>query len=79
MEEEVHRVNTALVGQKRPPPGERPAPLPEVAGPQAAGTVGYVAAEAPSLVVAPVAEHDRLDDATNQCLLQQSLLAWRWW
>ena len=49
--------------------------LPEVAGPQAAVTVGCVAAEAPSLVVPPVAEHDGLDDATIQYLLQQSLLA----
>ena len=70
VEEEVREVNDALEGQKRPPPGERPAPLPE-----AAVTVGYVAAEAPSLVVAPVAEHDGLDDATIQYLLQQSLLA----
>ena len=36
VEEEVREVNDALEGQKRPPPGERPAPLPEVAGPQAA-------------------------------------------
>ena len=51
----------------------RPAPLPEVAGPQAAVTVGYVAAVAPSLAV--VRELDLLhDDATVQFLLQQSLL-----
>ena len=43
MEEEVRELDDALVGQKRPPPGVRPAPLPEVAGPQAAVTVGYVA------------------------------------
>ena len=35
--------------QKRPPPGERPAPLSEVAGPQAAVTVVYVAAGVPLL------------------------------
>ena len=75
VEEEVREVNDALEGQKRPPPGERPAPLPEVAGPQAAVTVGYVAAEAPTLVVASVAEHDGLDDATVQFLLQQVFLA----
>ena len=34
-----------------------------------------MAAGAPSLVVAPVAAHDGLDDATVQFLLQQSLLA----
>ena len=32
MEEEVREVNDALDGQKRPPPGQRPAPLSEVAG-----------------------------------------------
>ena len=49
MEEEVREVNDALEGQKRPPPGTRPAPLSEVAGPQAAVTVGYVAAGGASL------------------------------
>ena len=74
MEEEVRELNDALEGQKRPPPGVRPAPLPEVAGPQAAVTVGYVAAVAPSLAV--VRELDLLhDDATVQFLLQQSMLA----
>ena len=74
VEEEVRELNDALEGQKRPPPGVRPAPLPEVAGPQVAVTVGYVAAVAPSLAV--VRELDLLhDDATVQFLLQQSLLA----
>ena len=73
-EEEVREVNDALEGQKRPPPGMRPVPLPEVAGPQAAVTVGYVAAGAPSLTVVPVSD-DRIDDAALQFLLQQSLLA----
>ena len=67
-------MNDALEGQKRPPPGMRPAPLPEVAGPQAAVTVGYVAAGAPSLTVVPVSD-DRIADAALQFLLQQSLLA----
>ena len=62
-------------GQNTPPPGSRPAPLLEVAGPQAAVTVGHMAAEAPSLVVASVAEHDGLDDATVQFLLQKVLRA----
>ena len=39
VEEEVREMNDALEGQKRPPP----APLPEVAGPQVAVTVGDVA------------------------------------
>ena len=74
VEEEVREVNDALQGQKRPPPGMRPAPLPEVAGPQATVTVGYVAAGAPSLTVVLVSD-DRIDDAALQFLLQQSLLA----
>ena len=69
MEEEVRELNDALEGQKRPPLGERPAPLSEVAGPQAAVTVGYVAAGASSLGVPPVGAHDGLDDATVQFLL----------
>ena len=44
-------------------------------GTQAAVTVGYVAAGAPSLVVALVAAHDGLDDATVQFLLAKTLLA----
>ena len=71
-EVEAHEQYNAPRRQEQPPPGERPAPLSEIAGPQAAVTVGYVAAEAPSLVVAPVAEHDGLDDAAVQYLLQQS-------
>ena len=38
------------------------------------GTVGYVAAGPPSLVVSLVAEHDHVDQAMVQFLLQQSLL-----
>ena len=74
MEVEAHVPHFAPRGQEQPPPGVRPAPLSEVAGPQAAVTVGYVAAVAPSLAVVPVSDllHD---DATVQFLLQQSLLA----
>ena len=74
MEVEAHEQYYAPRGQEQPPPGVRPAPLSEVAGPQAAVTVGYVAAVAPSLAVVPVSDllHD---DATVQFLLQQSLLA----
>ena len=69
MEVEAHEQYYAPRGQEQPPPGVRPAPLPEVAGPQAAVTVGYVAARAPLV-------SDMLhDDATVQFLLQQSLLA----
>ena len=74
MEVEAHEQYYAPRGQEQPPPGVRPAPLPEVAGPQAAVTVGYVAAVAPSLAV--VRELDLLHDgATVQFLFQQSLLA----
>ena len=74
MEVEAHEQYYAPRRQEQPPPGVRPAPLSEVAGPQAAVTVGYVAAVAPSLPVVLVADllHD---DATVQFLLQQSLLA----
>ena len=52
MELETH---AGLQAQTTPPPVSRPARLSEGARPQAAVTVGYVAVEAPSLVVAPVA------------------------
>ena len=73
LEEVEHVTNGA---QNTPPLGTRPEQLPEAPGPQlAAVTVGYVAAGAPSLVVAPVAAHDGLDDATVQFLLAQTPLA----
>ena len=50
-EGEVHEQYDAPRGPMPPLPGARPAPLSEVAGPQAAVTVGYVAAGAPSLTV----------------------------
>ena len=62
-EVEAHLQYYAPRGQEQPPPGVRPAPLPEVAGPQAVVTVGYVAAGTPSFTV------------VLQFLLQQSLLA----
>ena len=70
----MHEENDGLRAQKRPLPGTWPAPLPEVAGPQAAVTVGYLAAGAPSLAVVLVSDMMH-DDATVQFLLQQSLLA----
>ena len=75
MEEEVREVNDALEGLKRPPPAERPAPLSEVAGPQAAVTVGYVAAGvlllgAPSMA-SPSAE--AIDESTLSFLLAENL------
>ena len=76
-EEEVEfEEHAGLRAQNTPPPGSRPGVLTDP-GPSwvEAVTVGYVAAGAPSLVVAPVAAHDGLDDATVQFLLQQSLLA----
>ena len=77
MEEEIREVNDALEGQKRPPPGERPAPLSEVAGPQAAVTVGYVAARVPLLgapsMASPSAE--AIDESTLSFLLVEELVA----
>ena len=68
-EGEVHEENDGLRAQTTPLPGVRPAPLSEEAGPQAAVTVGYVAAGPPSLVVALVAVHDLVDQASVQFLL----------
>ena len=75
-EEVEHVTNDGLRAQNTPPPGTRPEQLRAAPGPQlAAVTVSYVAAGAPSLVVAPVAAHDGLDDATVQFLFAQTLLA----
>ena len=76
-EEEVEfEEHAGLRAQNTPPPGSRPGVLTDPGPPWVeAVTVGYVAAGAPSLVVAPVAAHDELDNATVQFLLQQSLLA----
>ena len=67
--------NDGLRAQNTAPPGTRPGVLQDPGPPLAAVTVGYVAAWAPSLVVAPVAAHDGLDDATVQFLSAQTLLA----
>ena len=61
-------------GLKTLPPGTRPAPLSEVAGPQgAAATVGYVAAGAPLLVVASLAGGDDVDATTVSYLISVAL------
>ena len=75
-EEVEFEEHAGLRAQNTPPPGSRPGVLKDPGPPWVeAVTVGYVAAGAPSLVVAPVAAHDGLDDASVQFLLQQSLLA----
>ena len=52
VEEVEYEPHYALQGQKTPPPGERPAPLSEVAGPQRSDrTARHSAGEAPLLVV----------------------------
>ena len=57
--------------QNTPPPGLRPGVLLDPGPPWVeAVTIGYVAAGPPSLVVALVAEHDHVDQATVQFLLQ---------
>ena len=73
VEEEVREEHVALEGQKRPPPGERPAPLSEVAGPQAAVTVGYVAADVPRLTPVVMEQGPAHDDSTSAWLLARSL------
>ena len=69
-------LNDSPRAQNTPPPGLRPGVLQDP-GPRwdEAVTVCYVAAAPPSLVVSLVAEHDHVDQATVQFLLQQSLLA----
>ena len=74
-EEEVHEAYVVPREQKRPSPGEPPAPLSEVAGPQSAVTVGYVAAGvlllgAPSMA-SPSAE--AIDESTLSFLLAGNL------
>ena len=58
-----------------PPPGTRPGVLQDPGPPWVeAVTVGYAAAGASSLVVAPVAAHDEVDTASVQYLLQLVIL-----
>ena len=60
--------------QKTPPPGVRPAPPSEVAGPQgAAATGGYVAAGAPLLAVSSLRGADGVDDTAVKYLLRAEL------
>ena len=64
----------ALRGQKIPPPGERPAPLSEVAGPQRSDrTVRHSAGEAPLLVVPSLRGADGVDGTTVSYLLAENL------
>ena len=74
-EEEVEHVpHYALRGQETPPPGERPAPLSEVAGPQRSDrTVRHSAGEAPLLVVPSLRGADGVDGTTVSFLLAENL------
>ena len=74
-EEEVEHVpHYALQGQKTPPPGERPAHLSEVAGPQRSDrTVRNSAGETPLLVVPSLRGADGVDGTTVSFLLAESL------
>ena len=61
-------------GPKTLPPGVRPAPLAEVAGPQVmAATGGYVAARAPLLAVSSLRGADGVDDTAVKYLLRVEL------
>ena len=76
MEVEAVGVHVALRGQEHPPPGERPAPLCEVAGPQG----GLVATAVPcggvpSLAPVVMVQEAAHDDATVAFLLAQALVA----
>ena len=69
-----HEPHYALRGQKTPPPGERPAPLSEVAGPQRSDrTVRHSAGEAPLLVVPSLRGADGVDGTTVSFLLAENL------
>ena len=74
-EEEVEYVPPNSVrGQKTPPPGERRAPLSEVAGPQWSDhTVRHSAGEAPLLVVPSLRGADGVDGTTVSFLLAENL------
>ena len=74
-EEEVeYEPHYALRGQKTPPPGERPAPLSEVAGPQRSDrTVRHSAGDAPLLVVPSLRGADGVDGTTVSFLLAENL------
>ena len=75
-EGEVHEQHDVPRAQKRPLPGTRPEPLPEVAEPQVgAVTVGYVAAPGPLLSTPSLADTmaDPVDDRAVQFLLQMAL------
>ena len=61
-------------GPKTLPPGVRPAPLAEVAGPQGAvATGGYVAARAPLLAVSSLRGADGVDDTAVKFLFRAEL------
>ena len=73
-EEMEYEPHYALRGQKTPPPGERPAPLSEVAGPQRSDrTVRHSAGDAPLLVVPALRGDDGVDGTTLRFLLKQNL------
>ena len=67
--------NSAIfpVVQKQVLVGERPAPLSDIAGPQAAVTVGYVAAAVPRLTPVVMEQGPAHDNSTSAWLLARSL------
>ena len=69
-----HAKYVGLSAQKPPLPGQRPAPLVEVAEPQwGAVTDGYVAALGPLLEVASLSGGDGVDDTAVSFLLRENL------
>ena len=71
--EEVElETHAGLRAQTTPPPGAWLAPLSEVAGPQAAGTGGYVAAGVFRLSLVVMGQEAAHDDSTVAWLLARS-------
>ena len=73
MEVEADVAHDAPRGKEQPSPVERPASLSEVAGPQAAVTVGHVAAGVPCLTPVVMGPEAAQDDSTVAWLLARSL------
>ena len=71
----MHETHNAPRSQTTPLPGKRPAPLPEVTGPQVAVTDGYVAAGVPLLGAPSLAASSAevIDGSTLSFLLQRAL------
>ena len=75
VEEVENEMHAALRGQITPPPGERPAPLAEVAAPQGSTVARCPVDGGPTLTVRVLAGRAAVDSSALSFLLSQSLLA----